>query len=126
MTKADGGQQATIVFTTSWSASANTDTKPQAAGLVKALTSEEGMWDWVSTGNALPARPSLLERDFYSDRPLLQSLGSLGDVGRPFLFGPQTSEVTTTLMTEAEATLTGDKTPDTAMKDAQRQINDAL
>jgi multiple sugar transport system substrate-binding protein len=126
MTKADGGEERTIVFTTAWSASAGTDTAPQAAGLVKALTSEEGMWDWVSTGNALPARPALLERDFYNDRPLLQNLGSLGDVGRPFLFGPKTSEVTTTLMTEAEATLTGDKTPDSAMKDAQRQINDAL
>lgn len=126
MTKADGGQQRTIVFTTSWSASAGTDARPQAAGLVKALTSEEGMWEWVSTGNALPARPALLERDFYDDRPLLKNLGSLGDVGRPFLFGPQTSKVTTTLMTEAEATLSGNKSPDTAMKDAERQINDAL
>ncbi|WP_435065095.1 ABC transporter substrate-binding protein [Halobaculum sp. EA56] len=126
MTKADGGSQATIVFTTSWSASANTDAKPQAAGLVKALTSEEGMWQWVKTGNALPARPALLEKDFYDDRPLLSNLGQLGDIGRPFLFGPQTPTILSTLMTEAEATLTGDKAPDTAMKDAERQINDAL
>jgi len=126
MTRADGGEQATIVFTTAWAASAGTNTKPQAAGLVKALTSEEGMWQWVKTGNALPARPSLLERDFYDDRPLLKNLGALGDVGRPFLFGPSTSEVLTTLMNEAEATLTGNKDPETAMQDAQRQINNAL
>lgn len=126
MVKPDGGEERTIVFTTAWSASAGTEAKPQAAGLVKALTSEEGMWDWVSTGNALPARPALLERDFYDDRPMLRNLGSLGEVGKPFLFGPKTPEVLTTLMTEAEATLTGNKDPETALKDAERQINSAL
>ena len=122
----DGGERATIVFTTAWAASANTDAAPQAAGLVKALTDEEGMWSWTSTGNALPARPALLEREFYDDRPLLKSLGDLGDIGRPFLFGPQTSQVLTNMMTEAEATLSGNKDPQTAMEDAQRQINEEL
>jgi len=126
MTRSDDGEQATIVFTTAWAASANTDSQSHAAGLVKALTDEEGMWSWVSTGNALPARPALLERDFYDDRPLLKNLGELGSVGRPFLFGPQTSQVLTNLMTEAEATLSGNKDPETAMKDAQRQINNEL
>ncbi|WP_435127412.1 ABC transporter substrate-binding protein [Halobaculum sp. D14] len=126
MPKPSGGTKATIVFTTAWSASAGTKVEPQAAGLVKALTSKEGMWQWAKTGNALPARPALLEKDFYNDRPLLKNLGELGEIGRPFLFGPQTSTVLSTLMTEAEATLTGDKSPDKAMKDAERQINNAL
>jgi len=122
----EGGEEATVVFTTSWSASANTDAPDAAAGLVKALTNEEGMWDWASTGTALPSRQSLLERDFYDDRPLLDGLGDLGSVGRPLVFGPKTPTILDSIMTEAEAVLTGDKDPATALENAQRQINQEL
>lgn len=122
----EGGQEATISFTTAWAASANTDAPDASLGLIKALTNEEGMWDWVSTGTALPSRQSLLDRDFYDDRPLLSGLGDLGDVARPMVFGPQTPIILDTIMNEAEAVLTGDKDPETAMTDAERQINSEL
>lgn len=122
----EGGEEATVVFTTSWSASANTDAPQAAANLIKTLTDEDGMWKWVKTGTALPSRKSLLEKDFYDDRPLLSGLGDLGDVGRPLVFGPKTSTILDSIMTESEAVLTGDKSPDDALKAAERQINDEL
>ena len=122
----EGGEKATISFTTAWAASANTNAPNASVGLVKALTNEEGMWDWVSTGTALPSRQSLLDRDFYDDRPLLSGLGDLGDVAHPMVFGPQTPMILDTIMNEAEAVLTGDKDPKTAMTDAERQINSEL
>lgn len=122
----EGGEETTISFTTAWSASANTDAPGAATDMIKALTDEEGMWEWTSTGTALPSRQSLLDRDFYDDRPLLSGLGDLGDVARPMVFGPQTATILETVMNEAEAVLTGDKDPETAMTDAERQINDEL
>jgi multiple sugar transport system substrate-binding protein len=122
----EGGQEATISFTTAWAASANTEAPQPSIDLIKALTDTEGMWEWVSTGTALPARESLLDRDFYDDRPLLSGLGDLGQVARPMVFGPQTSTVLDTIMNEAEAVLTGSKDPETAMTDAERQINEQL
>ncbi|GGN95709.1 ABC transporter substrate-binding protein [Haloarcula pellucida] len=119
----NGGQQSTIVFTTSWSASAQQETKQASAALVKSLTSKEGMWKWTKTGTALPARRSLLEKDFYDDRPLLNGLGNLADDGRPFLFGIHHSEVVDTVMSEVEGAVTGAKSPDAALKDAERQLN---
>jgi multiple sugar transport system substrate-binding protein len=122
----EGGEKATIVFTTAWAASANSDSPQAAADLVKSLTDKEGMWEWVETGTALPSRQSLLDRDFYDDRPLLSGLGDLAEAGRALTFGPQTATVLDTVMTEAEAVLTGDKNPEDAMKAAERQINNEL
>lgn len=122
----EGGEETTISFTTAWSASANTDAPDASVDMIKALTDEEGMWEWTSTGTALPSRQSLLDRDFYDDRPLLSGLGDLGDVGRPMVFGPETSSILDTIMNEAEAVLTGNKDPETAMTDAERQINEQL
>ncbi|PSP55759.1 hypothetical protein BRC82_04020 [Halobacteriales archaeon QS_1_67_19] len=119
-----GGQEATIVFTTSWSASANTDDPEASAGLIKDLTSNEGMWEWVETGTALPSRKPLLERDFYDERELLGGLADLAEIGRPLVFGPQTTKILNTLMSEAEGALTGSKSAADAMQAAERQIND--
>ncbi|MFC6825136.1 ABC transporter substrate-binding protein [Halopelagius fulvigenes] len=122
----EGGEKATISFTTAWSASANTNAPGASVDLIKALTNKEGMWKWASTGTALPSRQSLLDRDFYNDRPLLSGLGDLGDVSRPMVFGPKTSTILDTIMNEAEAVLTGNKDPETAMTAAERQINEQL
>lgn len=122
----EGGQEATISFTTAWAASANTEAPQASINLIKALTDTEGMWEWVSTGTALPARESLLDRDFYDDRPLLSGLGDLGQVARPMVFGPHTSTILDTIMNEAEAVLTGSKEPEAAMTAAERQINNKL
>jgi multiple sugar transport system substrate-binding protein len=119
----EGGQEATIVFTTSWSASANTDAPEMSADLIKALTSTEGMWKWVKTGTALPAREPLLERDFYDERELLGGLANLAEIGRPLVFGPNTSRILDTVMSEAEGALTGSQSAAEAMEAAQRQIN---
>jgi len=118
-----GGQQATIVFTTSWSASSQQDTKQASAELIKSLTSKEGMWQWTKTGTALPARESLLDKEFYDDRPLLDGMTNLADYGRPFLFGINHSEVVDTVMSEVEGAVTGAKSADAALKDAERQLN---
>ena len=122
----EGGQDATISFTTAWAASGNTEAPQASVDMIQALTDEEGMWEWVSTGTALPSRESLLNRDFYDDRPLLSGLGDLAQVARPMVFGPQTSTVLDTIMNEAEAVLAGSKDPETAMTDAERQINEEL
>lgn len=122
----EGGETATVVFTTAWAASANSNEPEAAAELVKSLTNEEGMWDWVSTGTSLPSRQSLLDRDFYDDRPLLSGLGDLAESGQALVFGPQTTAILDTIMTEAEAVLTGNKSPEDAMKAAERQINSEL
>ncbi|ESP89781.1 ABC transporter substrate-binding protein [Candidatus Halobonum tyrrellensis] len=122
----EGGEEATISFTTAWAASANTDAPDASVELIQSLTNAEGMWEWVSTGTALPARQSLLERDFYDDRPLLSGLGDLAEVAHPMVFGPQTSTILDIIMNEAEAVLTGSKSPETAMTNAERQINSEL
>lgn len=118
-----GGQQSTTLLTVAWAASATPTNEKAAAQLVKALTSKQGMWDWAKTKIALPSRQSLLDRPFYDQQPILDKLASFADGGKPFRFGLHHERVNNTIMSEVEGALAGVKSPDSAMKSAQRLIN---
>lgn len=119
----NGGQQATVVFTTAWGASANTKAPKKTADLIKSLTSKEGMWKWVQTGTALPSRKPLLQKDYYKKHEVLGGLANLAEIGRPLVFGPKTTKILNTIMSETEGALTGAKSAGDALKAAERQIN---
>lgn len=118
-----GGQQVTMLLTVAWAASRAPTSEQAAADLVKALTSKEGMWEWAQTGIALPSRQSLLDRPFYDERPILNNIAEFSDGGKPFNFGIHHERIVSTILSEVEGALTGVKSPDSAMKSAQRLIN---
>lgn len=121
-----GGRQATMLLTTAWAPSSNPTDEQAAAGLVKALTDKQGMWQWAKTGTALPARESLLNRPFYQDRPLLDNLVKLTESGLPLQFGLNSTRIVNTILSEAEGAITGDRSADSAMKSAERLINNNI
>lgn len=118
-----GGEQATTLLTVAWAASATPTNEQAAAQLVKALTSKQGMWDWSKTKIALPSRQSLLDKPFYNDQPILRKLASFTDGGKPFRFGLHHERLHNTIMSEVEGALAGVKSADSALKSAERLVN---
>lgn len=118
-----GGQQVTMLLTVAWSASATPASERAAADLIKALTAKDGMWEWAKTGIALPSRQSLLDRSFYDDQPILNNLAEFSDGGKPFNFGVHHERIVNTILSEVEGALTGDRSADSALKAAERLIN---
>ncbi len=126
MPKPPGGERATLLLTTAWAPSATPTDKKGAAGLVKALTNQQGMWAWAKTGTALPSRQSLLERNFYNKQPLLGNIANLTEGGYPLQFGLNTGRIIDTVLSEVEGAVSGDNSADSAMKSAERLINNNI
>jgi multiple sugar transport system substrate-binding protein len=79
--------KATLAFTVSFSAYAETQVPEQAWTVINYLTGEEGMSRWTSLGLAMPARPALADawlQQFPEREPFLVS----GEYARGWQLGP--------------------------------------
>ena len=124
-----------FVYTVSWSMNAASKNKPAAAKVLKALTSPEAQ-NWIlSKGLALPSRSAL------GNSPVFQRPGKEGELNRtvfngstkiggnvlPFKFGAYDGGKWMQPINDAlQAVITGKKSVDQAISDAQNDINNLV
>ncbi|MER3444053.1 MAG: ABC transporter substrate-binding protein [Meiothermus sp.] len=125
-------QRGNFVYTVSWSMNAASKNKQAAAKVLKALTSPEAQ-NWILTrGLALPSRSAL------ASSPIFQRADKTGELNRvvfngstkqggnvlPFKFGAYDGSDWMRPINEAlQAVITGKKSVDQAIADAQAEIN---
>lgn len=124
--KPSDGEKATIAYTVSYSASANTDSPAATRELIRSLTSDEGMARWAKKGLALSARKSHADLDYYDEHPRRKTLLEAGDWSQPFSFGPKSESIVNRVRPQLEAAMLGEKSPSDALSTAQQKINDEV
>ncbi|GIV96771.1 MAG: ABC transporter substrate-binding protein [Herpetosiphonaceae bacterium] len=78
----EGGQQASLVFTNAWAASARTQYPNAAAALVLFLTSAANQKPIMETGFALPTVTALLDDPYFEQHPNERVIAEAGEYGR--------------------------------------------
>lgn len=117
------GEKATIAYTVSYSASANTSSAAGSKELIRSLTSDEGMAKWARKGLALSARKSHSDLEYYDNHPRRQTLLEAGEWSHPFSFGPNSEAIANRIRPQLEAAMLGEKSPSDALSTAQEKIN---
>lgn len=117
------GERATIAYTVSYSASANTSSAAGSKELIRSLTSDDGMALWARKGLALSARKSHRELDYYDEHPRRRTLLEAGEWSHPFSFGPKSEAIANRIRPQLEAAMLGEKSPSDALSTAQEKIN---
>ena len=105
--------------------------KMQAAGnLVNCLLSDKNMLAWANLNAYIPARESVAQQ-LATDRPEIKSFVDAAAAersrpGPPANLGPNYSKVSQPLWNAIQAALTGAKSPQAALTDAQNQAKSAM
>jgi multiple sugar transport system substrate-binding protein len=103
----------------------------QAAGqVVNCLLSDKLMLEWATLQAYIPARETLAQQAA-KDNPNMQSFvdaaaAELSRTGPPANLGPNYSKVSQPLWTAIQAALSGAKSPQEALTEAQQQAESAL
>jgi multiple sugar transport system substrate-binding protein len=105
--------------------------KMEAAGqMVNCLLSDDSMRTWAEQHAYIPARETLAEQ-IAADNPIMKSFvdaaaAERARTGPPANLGPDYSKVSQPLWNAIQAALTGAKTPEQALADAQQQAESAM
>lgn len=118
-----GGEVLTIPLTD------NTDKMSAAAKVVNCLLSDENMLAWANQNAYIPGRVTVAEQ-VAKDRPNMApfveaAAAERSRPGPPANLGPNYSKVSQPLWNAIQAALTGAKTPEQALQDAQQQAESA-
>lgn len=124
------GQRGNLIFTVSWSINAGSRVKQEAFRVLEALTSPEAQQWVLQRGLALPSRQALLQ-DPYFRQPTAEAQANLvvfrgasdGNV-QPFKFGRYGGDWMTPVNEALTAVMTGEQTPEQALPEAQRRLDE--
>ncbi|HEY8425654.1 MAG TPA: ABC transporter substrate-binding protein [Limnochordales bacterium] len=124
------GQRGNFIYTVSWSINAASRVKEEAFRVLEALTSPEAQQWVLQRGLALPSRHALLN-DPYFKQPTAEAQANLvvfrgasdGNV-QPFKFGRYGGDWMTPVNEALSAVMTGELTPQQALADAQRRLDE--
>jgi multiple sugar transport system substrate-binding protein len=119
-----GGEVLTIPFTD------NADKMAAAGKLVNCLLSDKNMLAWANQNAYIPGRESVAQQ-VAKDRPNMApfveaAAAERSRPGPPANLGPNYSKVSQPLWNAIQAALTGAKTPEQALQDAQQQAESAM
>ena len=118
-----GGEVLTIPL------SSNTDKMDAAGKLVNCLLSDKNMLAWANQNAYIPGRESVAQqvaKDRPSMAPFVEAAAAeRSRPGPPANLGPNYSKVSQPLWNAIQAALTGAKTPEQALQDAQQQAESA-
>jgi multiple sugar transport system substrate-binding protein len=119
-----GGEVLTVPLTS------NTDKMTAAGKLVNCLLSDKNMLAWANQNAYIPGRESVAKQ-VAKDRPNMApfveaAAAERSRPGPPANLGPDYSKVSQPLWNAIQAALSGAKTPEQALKDAQQQAQDAM
>lgn len=101
-----------------------------AAKVINCLLSDESMVTWGNLNAYIPSRQAVAEQ-VAEDKPMMRSFvdaaaAERARTGPPANLGPNYSKVSQPLWNAIQAALTGAKTPQQALTDAQKQAESAL
>ena len=101
-----------------------------AANVINCLLSEESERTWGNLNAYIPSRQSVAEQ-VAEDNPMMKSFvdaaaAERARTGPPANLGPDYSKVSQPLWNAIQAALTGAKTPEQALADAQKQAESAM
>jgi multiple sugar transport system substrate-binding protein len=101
-----------------------------AANVVNCLLSDESMLTWANLNAYIPSRQALAEQ-VAEENPMMKpfvdaAAAERARTGPPANLGPDYSKVSQPLWNAVQAALTGAKTPERALADAQKQAESAM
>lgn len=116
-----------LIFTVSWSISANTKNPEASWRVVDFLTNEASQKQVLESGFALPTRDSLKDSDFLKNNPNSAAIfnGSFNNA-KPFFFGPVTSDVLDQTGKALERIMKEGQSPADSLKDAAEEVRKAI
>jgi len=116
-----------LIFTVSWSISANTKVPDAAWKVVEFLTNEASQTTVLQSGFALPTRQSLQTNDYFTTNANSAAIfNGAFDNALPFYFGPAGSDVTDQMGKALERVYLENQAVADSMKQAAQAIRDAI
>ncbi|WP_324669819.1 ABC transporter substrate-binding protein [Geochorda subterranea] len=124
------GQRGNFIYTVSWSINAASRVKEEAFRVLEALTSPEAQQWVLQRGLALPSRQALLDDPYFKQATaeaqanLVVFRGASEGNVQPFKFGRYGGDWMTPVNEALSAVMTGELTPQQALADAQRRLDE--
>ena len=121
-----GKQRGNLVFTVSYSISAKTKNPDASWILLNYLTGLDNQKTVLHSGFALPTRTSLASDPYFTDHAAAKAIFAGGAYGKPFSWGVNSGKVADAIGQALERMLLGKQTVDDALKQADKEVTDAL
>ncbi|MCD6449557.1 MAG: ABC transporter substrate-binding protein [Thermotogaceae bacterium] len=96
--------------------------KKEAAKLLLWLISKERMKEYCKVSGFLPVRKDVIEDPYFKDDPVKSMFAKQLEDAKGWIKHPEASFISRTLRTAIQQALTGKKTVDQALEDAQKEI----
>ncbi len=122
-----GTQKGNMIFTVSWSISANTKVSDAAWKVVEFLTNEASQTTVLQSGFALPTRASLQTNDYFKNNANSAAIfNGAYDNAVPFYWGPAGNDVNTEMGKALDRIYLQGQAPADSMKEAATAIRAAI
>lgn len=121
------GGKGNMIFTVSWSISANTKNKDAAWKVVDFLTNEASQTTVLQSGFALPTRASLQSNDYFKTNANSAAIfNGAYDNAVPFYWGPAGTDVNDQIGKALDRIYLQNQSPADSMAEAAKAIRDAI
>jgi multiple sugar transport system substrate-binding protein len=121
-----GKARGNLVFTVGYSISAKSKNPDAAWTLLNYLTSVDNQKTVLHSGFALPTRSSLASDSYFADHPAESAIFAGNAYAKPFSWGVNSGKVADAIGAALERMLLGKQSVDDALKQADKEVTDAL
>ena len=115
-----------LVFTVGYSISAKTKNPDASWVLLNYLTGLDNQKTVLHSGFALPTRTALANDPYFTDHPAAAAIFAGGAYGKPFSWGINSGKVADAIGAALERMLLGKQSVDDSLKQADKELADAL
>ena len=115
-----------LVFTVGYSISAKTKNPDASWILLNYLTGLDNQKTVLHSGFALPTRTTLADDSYFTDHAAAKAIFVGGAYGKPFSWGVNSGKVADAIGQALERMLLGKQSVDDALKQADKEVTDAL
>ncbi len=123
---APNGKRANLIYTNAWSAYSGTKHPEAAWELIKYMTGTDVQTSQLNAGFALPTLKSLANAPYFASHPGFKVLFDSASYGYADYYGSQDQAIHNTVATALQSVLLNKQTPQAALDDAAKKINNQL
>jgi multiple sugar transport system substrate-binding protein len=121
-----GKNRGNLVFTVGYSISAHSKNPDAAWTLLNYLTSVDNQKTVLHSGFALPTRTALASDPYFASHPAESAIFAANSYAKPFSWGINSGKVADAIGAALERMLLGKQSVDDALKQADKEVTDAL
>ncbi|HWO96545.1 MAG TPA: sugar ABC transporter substrate-binding protein [Bacillus sp. (in: firmicutes)] len=119
-------ESGTILGGENWAITASTKHKDVAWDIIKFIQKEEHLKKYLQTAGRLPSRKDVIQDPFWQDDQHLKTFADGMEVAKARAYGPDYPKMSEAIQEMIQQVLTGEKSPEDAVKEADEKIKPLL